>query len=147
MRYKDQLINAALCIALLVLVYAILRTLNLLRNLGHDLEQQLSVYPLVTQARMRALLNAFKEKGYRTTITSTVRAELGPHGRKHAIDLNVEKDGVHYTMNTPKHQWESTGLPAVAISMGFRWGGNFHTDYMWHGQMRRAYDPVHFDTE
>ncbi len=54
-----------------------------------------------------------------------------------ALDLQVSKNGKTYGKSTSDAEWYTTGIPQLAQSMGFRWGGTaFGTSYQ---------DAVHFD--
>lgn len=122
------------------------------RMLSPALEKKLAPYNDSARAKFRNLLAAFEARGYEVLVTSTVRSYdeqfklwkngIGskPGNSSHetgkAIDLNVRKGGILYTSRTPKAEWEATGLPALARTMGFRWGGDFRTT---------PYDAVHFD--
>lgn len=82
-----------------------------------------------SQAHQKKLYEELKkEKGGRA-------AKRSNHGLGMAIDLNLKKDGKWWKKATSKSEWESTGVPTLAKSLGFRWGGDFATNY----------DPVHFD--
>ena len=93
-----------------------------------------------------------KDTGWKVIITSGYRtfakqAELKAkdsrnatpghsyHNYGMAIDINLEKDGKKLRMASPKNEWLATGVPAIAESMNFVWGGGFPN----------YHDPVHFD--
>ena len=78
----------------------------------------------------------------------TIAGKPGPpknnsHGAGMAIDLTpMKRDGTKFSNGSTsikkgevKHFWESSGAPAIAKSLGMKWGGD------WAGTM---YDPVHF---
>lgn len=111
-------------------------------------EKQLLPYDEIGRNRFRQLINAIQNKGYKVVITSTVRPlnENSRHSKKRAIDLNIiDESGNWYKMDTPKEKWMKTGVPQIAVSMDFRWGGNFTTPWMHNGILNKAYDPLHFD--
>lgn len=102
-----------------------------------------------------ALINAINSKGFRVFITSTKRSyteqaalykanNKNAHpGHSHhetgkAIDINIidDRTAKHYKKDTLKSEWEATGIPQLARSMGLKWGGSDFTNY---------YDPVHFE--
>jgi hypothetical protein len=130
-----------------VAVAAVVVVLYLRRmSVSAPVAKALAVYPAGPRARFTALFAAFEARGYKVVITSTVRPGEGRHGSAHACDVNVlDKHGKQFKMATPKAEWEATGLPALAISMGFRWGGNFTSPYLHNGVWKPGYDPVHFD--
>lgn len=84
-----------------------------------------------------------KEKGYQPIITTGYRdyayqAKLYAENNNNAapgyslhefglvIDVMFEKDAVTYRKSTPsKAEWEATGIPALAKSLGLTWGGDF----------------------
>lgn len=84
------------------------------------------------------LLDFAQKKGYTVTITSALRAgDSGFHGRGGAVDLNLAKDGQVWGLHvgrTTISDWEATGIPQYARSIGLRWGGDFTQT-----------DVVHFD--
>jgi hypothetical protein len=134
----------------LLIGYLVAKQTKWLKTLDVDRETALAAYPAVTRLKFRGLINSFEQKGYTVVITSAVRANGNdPHTRKHAIDINLvhKITGEHFTMETSREKWLSTGCPQIAIAAGFRWGGNFKTPYMYKGILRPAYDPVHFDLE
>ncbi len=94
-----------------------------------------------------------KEKGLKMIATSGLRtfAEqaalkaqnsknaavgLSDHNYGFALDLNVlDKNGKPILLKaTPKAEWEKSGIPQIAKSMGMEWGGDY----------AGYYDPVHF---
>jgi peptidoglycan L-alanyl-D-glutamate endopeptidase CwlK len=134
----------------LLLVLAFLGRRRLLAAHHEAYLQQL--HPEV-QDKFRELVAAVEGSGYHVIITSGYRsfekqaalhkensanAQAGrsPHNYGLALDLNLQKGVGVWRKSTTKKEWENTGVPALAKSLGFRWGGNF-TAY---------YDPVHFDT-
>jgi hypothetical protein len=97
-------------------------------------------------------IKELKKRGFDVYITSSYRtfekqAELkklnsknaspglSPHNYGMAIDINV-RDGLTWLRKaSSKEDWEKSGIPEIARSMGIRWGGDFRT----------YYDPIHFD--
>jgi hypothetical protein len=149
-RRNEKLTAALLVIAAIALLYFIFRRFKWFMRLSDQHEEILKEYPHITREKFRALINAFQDAGAEVIITSAVRGMSegnDPHSRKHAMDINVIWEGEQYGMHTAKSDWIATGLPQIAEDMGFRWGGNFHTPYKFHGTMRPGFDPVHFDTE
>lgn len=60
------------------------------------------------------------------------------HIQGFAIDCNFDKGNIYLrstALKSTKEQWEASGIPQKAISLGLRWGGNF-SKYL---------DLVHFD--
>jgi len=109
---------------------------------------KLANFPADEHAKFAALIHAFDQAGYDTIITSGYRpGEKGRHSAFRAIDVNVicRATGKQYMMHTSKAEWQATGLPLLAVQMGFRWGGNFTTPYVHNGTTYAGYDPVHFD--
>lgn len=150
MRNKRLVFSLLLCALLVVIIYLFAFKFKIFRMLKPAQEALLEKYPAPVRLKMRAFLNAIIDKGYEVTITSAVRLNgSDPHTRKHAIDINIKSKttGKSYLMATPKAEWLATSIPEIALKMGFRWGGNFHTPYMYNGTMRNPYDPVHFDLE
>lgn len=99
------------------------------------------------------LISEIQKKGYKVVITSSYRdfkhqvrlkkqnksnATPGhsPHNYGLAIDINIiSPTGKWFKKATSKQQWMKTGIPQLAKSLGFRWGGDF----------KSYHDPVHFD--
>lgn len=119
-----------------------------------DKEQEVVIQKLnpAVRQKFRSLITAIERLGYKVVLTSGYRdlekqaslksdnksnakAGFSPHNYGIAIDLNLYKGGKHYKKATPRKEWEATGVPALAESMGFRWGGKF-SGYE---------DNVHFD--
>lgn len=114
---------------------------------------------LVCSARNRfsGLTDGIRKLGYEVIITSSYRSPekqaalykdlknqkggraarpgKSKHNQAIAIDINIKKDGKWWKKATPKGEWEDSKVPELARKMGFRWGGDFTTNY----------DPVHFD--
>lgn len=121
--------------------------------LGPDQEAYIRELHPAAQARFRALLRAIEASGWRVTVTSGYRSfakqaalyaadsRNARPGRSHhnyglAIDINAaNKDGRALRKASPKSEWLASGIPQLAKSMGFAWGGDF----------AGYYDPVHFD--
>lgn len=114
----------------------------------------LKQFPEKQRNKLISLINAIESRTpYKVIITDGVRtfteqkklyaqnpknAKPGTskHEKKNAIDLNLTLNGlVVFRKSTPKSEWEKTGVPGIARSMGFRWGGDFKT----------YHDPVHFE--
>lgn len=121
--------------------------------LNYAQEQEIKKLAPPVQQKFRSLVTAIENKGYRVWINpqSIVRTFMGgginsAHTYGLAIDINMSKDGKDYKMDTPYKEWEATGVPALAKSMGFRWGGDF-TTYIPHGKPKTwtNRDTVHFD--
>lgn len=100
------------------------------------------------QKRFLDLLNAIVAKGYRVVLTSAYRAGGNDyHGFGLALDLNLVHvaTGRWYRSTDDKATWESTGVPTLIRKLGFRWGGDFVTPWVYQGKVHAAYDPVHVD--
>ena len=110
---------------------------------------------VAVKQRIYELVDAIQKRGYEADIQSTYRSfqhqqrlknQLGsmaatpgksPHNYGLAIDIVLWKNGKKYgNKSATKAEWESTGVPALARSLGFTWGGDFKT---------HPFDPVHFD--
>lgn len=102
------------------------------------------------QGKFTQLIARIQQMGYKVIITGahytyedSVRLNredkrnpiINPHLFGIALDLNIEKDGKRWRKATSKAEWLETGVPQLAKSMGFRWGGDFST----------YHDPIHFD--
>ncbi len=95
-------------------------------------------------------LRMFATSGYRTFAeqaaqkaanASNASAGTSAHNYGLAVDVNVidPKTGKNILMKaSPKANWEKSGIPALAKSMGMIWGGDDFSGY---------YDPVHFAIE
>jgi hypothetical protein len=104
------------------------------------------------RSKFRLLINRIqKETGYKMIITSGYRdfehqqrlknqnsknAKAGhsEHNYGIALDMIGIKGSHRLSKASSKEEWESTGIPQIAKSMGFRWGGDF----------KNYHDPVHF---
>ena len=102
--------------------------------------------------KFRKLINRIqKETGYKVIITSGYRdfahqerlkrensknakAGFSEHNYGIALDFVAIKGTHRLRKSTSKREWEQTGIPQIAKSMGFRWGGDF----------KGYHDPVHF---
>ena len=62
------------------------------------------------------------------------RAGYSEHNYGIALDMVAKKDGERLYKSSSKGKWLETGIPQIAKSMGFRWGGDF----------ANYHDPVHF---
>lgn len=106
----------------------------------------------VARKKFSKFINALEKRGWTVYITSGFRSydkqtmlyrdnpkNAAPmtsfHNYGLALDFNFQKGKVFLKKATPKAIWEQSGIPSLAASYGFRWGGNF----------KGYYDPVHFD--
>lgn len=114
----------------------------------------LNKYNIEQKNKFVQLINSINSAGYTVIVTSTVRSfseqvllynenhkNAVPGTSKHesgrAIDLNIrDAAGNAFMKSTSKAKWIATGIPALAKSMGFKWGGDSFGSY---------YDPVHFE--
>ncbi len=107
-------------------------------------------------------INAINRAGYWVRVTSTQRsyqeqwqlkygkggnlnnAEPGHSHHEHneAIDINIvdKKTGKVYKKQTSEAEWRATGVPAIANSLGLRWGGKTND-----GKFGTYVDRVHFE--
>ncbi|MGI4862445.1 MAG: M15 family metallopeptidase [Janthinobacterium lividum] len=132
---------AAVAVAVVVLALYLRRM-----KVSAAIAAKLAIFPEPNRSRFSTLIAAFEAQGFTVYITSTYRAGEGSlHGKWRAVDLNVMKGGKLYTSKTSKAEWEATGLPALAVQLGFRWGGHFVTPWTFNGVTHPAYDPIHFD--
>ena len=116
--------------------------------------QALDSLPLASRERFRLLIDNINKSGYRVEITSAGRSYIkqallhkqdnrnakpgsSDHEVGKALDLNLMNllNKRRYVKKTPRVDWENTGIPTLAKSLGFKWGGELFTNY---------YDPVHF---
>ena len=116
-------------------------------------EAALAKFPEANRAKFRALLERIRSKGWTPIVTSGVRtvaqqqylhdhhiggapapAPNDVHINGRAMDLNFEKDGFQLSTHRSRAEWVASGIPAIMLDMGFRWGGQF-----------RAVDVVHVD--
>lgn len=67
--------------------------------------------------------------------TSNAKPGYSYHNYGLALDINLQKGVRIWRKATSKKDWEETGIPQLAKSMGLRWGGDF----------KNYYDPIHFD--
>lgn len=116
-------------------------------------EQELFISQLAPSAQpiFREFIRRVEALGYSVIITSAVRtfknqagqggdnARVGysTHEYGLATDINLQKGTSYWRKSTPKSEWEATGVPAIARSLGMRWGGDF--------QSYKGGDEVHFD--
>jgi peptidoglycan L-alanyl-D-glutamate endopeptidase CwlK len=122
-------------------------------------DQKLACLTVSARNKFRELFSKIEELGFQIVITEAFRTPQYQRGlqSKHAsgdqkiakpagqytsahvwssaIDLNLSKDGIAYKKATPKEKWLETGVPQIAKSLGFRWGGDW----------KKPYDPIHFD--
>lgn len=123
------------------------------KNVGMSELNNLSFF---AKTRFTDLINKINASGYYVIITSGYRsfqkqADLkkkypgraaSAGGSKHnfglAIDINIVhiQTGRQYGLKTSAQAWYGTGIPQLAKSLGFRWGGD---------SFGKNYDPVHFD--
>lgn len=114
----------------------------------------LNSYSIYAKVKFTDLINKINMSGYSVYITSGVRtyaeqvrlkaqnkknADPGSslHEKGIAMDINIinVSTGRQYYKTTSRAQWQATGIPQLAESMGFVWGGTAFPTY---------YDPVHF---
>lgn len=95
------------------------------------------------QDKFRALIAAIEATGWDVIITSGFRtlnlmgyANGDYHNFGLALDVNLVKGTNWLRSTSSKADWEASGAPALAKSLGFRWGGDF---------VSTGFDPVHFD--
>lgn len=120
--------------------------------LDKEQEYLLSKLAPAAQDKFKRLIVAIEKMGYSVWVNPNALVRTfkdGGEGSAHtyglALDLNLRKGGKSYTQEVPYTEWEKTGVPALARSMGFRWGGDF-TTYKWKGKKDWTNrDPVHFD--
>lgn len=110
------------------------------------------LHPAARDKFARLVADIEKKTGWRVTINSGYRSYAEQaveyqansknakpgysyHNYGLALDLNVSKGKVMLMKNSSDAEWEASGVPALARSMGFRWGGDL-TGYQ---------DAVHFD--
>lgn len=97
-------------------------------------------------------IDRIKKLGYDVSITSSYRsfqkqaaldkenklnADPGKsyHNYGLAIDINVEKDGKFLKKANSVADWNKSGIPALAKSLGLAWGGDY----------KNYLDPIHFE--
>lgn len=144
---RPILVAVAAAVGLLVLI-----RYRLMHFDAHT-EAELAKLPAANAARFRVLLERARAKGWTALITSGRRTaaqqqalhNAGVHGAPapaptdvhmngRALDLNFEKDGFHLTSRSSKAEWVASGIPAIMLDLGMRWGGLF-----------RIVDVVHAD--
>jgi|GEM_PF-1803875 hypothetical protein len=106
------------------------------------------------QELFRRFIAGVERLGYKVIVTTSYRtfAEqlrlkkenpknatpgLSHHNYGMAIDINLLKGIKWWKKATPKAEWEATGVPQLARSMGLQWGGDY-ADY---------HDPIHFNVK
>jgi hypothetical protein len=116
-------------------------------------DSYLNKLPVLSRFRFRAFLYACRALGYNPIVTSGLRttaqqarlvainpknakAGTSTHEKGIAIDLNFVKGAIHLKKASPKADWDKTGIPALALFFGVKWGGTAFANY---------YDPVHFE--
>jgi hypothetical protein len=120
-------------------------------------EGHLSSLMCIVRDRFEQLIEAIEEKGYGVIVTQSYRSKetqarlyndpkyhkssvakpgTSRHQFRIAVDINLKKDKKLWKKDTPREEWVSTGIPELAKSLGFRWGGEFS-----------KYDPIHFDLD
>ncbi len=115
-----------------------------------DQEAKLNALHPSVRDTFKKFIAELQKRGWQVIITNTFRTfseqveiakkngkspSFSFHNFGFALDFNAIKNGQHLKMATPKATWEASGIPALAKSMGLRWGGNFSN----------FYDPVHVD--
>ena len=110
-------------------------------------EMELASQLCSARNRFRELVFAIEMKGYEVIVSGATRTfeeqaalmkaylagkggtvkPAKPGNSEHnyalAIDLYLKKDGKHWHIKTRKQEWIATGIPDLAKSMHFRWGG------------------------
>jgi len=122
-------------------------------ELTEDQEYFLSILHPKAKDKFRQFVIRSKRMGWDVIFTSTYRtfakqAQLKAQNSQNAspgysyhnyglaIDFNLRNEqGVQMKKATSKSEWLSTGVPQMAKSLGFVWGGDFAT----------YHDPVHLD--
>jgi peptidoglycan LD-endopeptidase CwlK len=124
-----------------------LRMANDLNNAAKIEQLHVKVRPIFSN-----FIQKIKDLGWDVRITSGYRtfqeqdalhkenASNGLPGRSWhnygaSCDINAEKDGKLLRKASSIAEWEASGIPALAKSMGLKWGGLFTT----------YHDPIHFE--
>lgn len=124
-------------------------------NTGINRLESFNKYPNNKKLFIR-FINGINKLGYEVAVTSTERSyavqaalkllntnNAAPGTSKHekgaAIDINIKniKTGESFKKHTSKEQWEATGVPALANSIGLQWAGG-------DGNFGSYVDRVHF---
>lgn len=163
-KYKWWLIVGTIAIIYIVVIIILVYKKNKGKNFNRrnyktitpEQAEKLETLHDEVKERFYQFVEAINKKGYKAEITSSYRSfqkqqEIknkygsiaatpgkSPHNYGLALDIVLyDKNGKKYgNKNIKKSEWESTGVPAMARKMGFRWGGDFKN---------HPFDPVHFD--
>lgn len=119
-----------------------------------DINQHYHVRQLHASVREKfaRFITEVEKLGYKVIITSSYRSfaeqdklhrensqnakpGYSEHNYGFAIDINAQKGFTILHKSSPKAEWEASGIPKLAESLGLNWGGSSYRTY---------YDPVHF---
>jgi len=98
----------------------------------NELDEKYPGYTLIINATYRTYQRSIELKAQNS---NNATPGYSPHNYAYAIDMNVKDTNGNVYLKKDRKPWIESGIPAIAKSLGMRWGGDFN-NYV---------DCVHFD--
>jgi len=102
------------------------------RKFLNELDKKYPGYILIINATYRTYQRSIELK---VQNSNNATPGYSPHNYAYAIDMNVKDPNGNVYLKKDRKPWIESGIPAIAKSLGMRWGGDFN-NYV---------DCVHFD--